>query len=226
MMAGRDATQGEGAAEAIRGSGGRATFVKTDVTDDDQVAALAQRAADNQGVIDVWFNNAGIEGGIAELAGLDDRTVRELLDTNIKGVYSGMRYAAGHMRNGGLIINTASFVGTAKPVPLAVAYGGTKAAVVSMTRAAALELAGKGIDVVAISPWVVDTPLVDGLTGGQGPQARAAFAAAFAPSAKLTPPEQIAGVVAGLAGRAVSYHSGDVLLIDAGPSVTPMQGAS
>jgi NAD(P)-dependent dehydrogenase (short-subunit alcohol dehydrogenase family) len=77
-------------------------------------------------------------------------------------------------------------------VPLAVAYGGTKAAVVSMTRAAALELAGKGIDVVAISPWVVDTPLVDGLTGGQGPKARAAFAAAFAPSGKLTPPAQIA----------------------------------
>jgi NAD(P)-dependent dehydrogenase (short-subunit alcohol dehydrogenase family) len=222
VIAGRDATQGEGAAEAIRGSGGRATFVTTDVTDDDQVAALAQRAAGEHGVIDVWFNNAGIEGGIAELADLDDRTVRQLLDTNIKGVYSGMRHAVGHMPNGGLIINTASFVGTAKPVPFAVAYGGTKAAVASMTRAAALELAGKGIDVVAISPWVVDTPMVDGLTGGQGPQARAAFAAAFAPSGKLTPSDQIADVVAGLAGRTVSYHSGDVLLIDAGPSVTPM----
>jgi NAD(P)-dependent dehydrogenase (short-subunit alcohol dehydrogenase family) len=222
VIAGRDATQGESAAEAIRGSGGRATFVTTDVTDDAQVAALAQRAAGEHGVIDIWFNNAGIEGGIAELANLDDHTVRELLDTNIKGVYSGMRYAVGHMRNGGLIINTASFVGTAKPVPFAVAYGGTKAAVVSMTRSAALELAGKGIDVVAISPWVVDTPMVDHLTGGQGPQARASFAAAFAPSKKLTPPEQIADVVAGLAGRTVSYRSGDVLLIDAGPSVTPM----
>jgi NAD(P)-dependent dehydrogenase (short-subunit alcohol dehydrogenase family) len=91
--------------------------------------------------------------------------VRELLDTNIKGVYSGMRYAVGHMRKGGVIINTASFVGTAKPVPLAVAYGGTKAAVVSMTRAAALELAGKGIDVVAIPPgsstrhWSTGSPV-------------------------------------------------------------------
>jgi NAD(P)-dependent dehydrogenase (short-subunit alcohol dehydrogenase family) len=77
VIAGRDATQGEDAAQAIRDSGGRATFVKTDVTDDGQVAALAQRAASQQGVINVWFNNAGIEGGIAELAGLDDHTVRE-----------------------------------------------------------------------------------------------------------------------------------------------------
>ena len=75
-----------------------------------------------------------MEGGIAELTNLDDHTVRELLDTNVKGVYSGMRYAVGHMPTGGVIIDTASFVGAAKPVPFAVAYGGTKAAVVSMTR--------------------------------------------------------------------------------------------
>jgi NAD(P)-dependent dehydrogenase (short-subunit alcohol dehydrogenase family) len=78
------------------------------------------------------------------------------------------------------------------------------------------------VDVVAISPWVVDTPMVDHLTGGQGPQARAGFAAAFAPSKKLTTPDEIADVVTGLAGRTMSYRSGDVLLIDAGPSVTPM----
>ena len=95
MIADRNATQGEAAAKAIRGPGGRATFVKTDVTDDSQVAALVQQAASDHGVIDIWFNNARIEGGIAELANLDDRTVRELLDTNIKGVYSGMRHAVG-----------------------------------------------------------------------------------------------------------------------------------
>jgi NAD(P)-dependent dehydrogenase (short-subunit alcohol dehydrogenase family) len=223
VMAGRDATRGEGAAQEIRASGGRVTFVRTDVTDDGHVAALAQRAASAQGVIDVWFNNAAIEGRIGRLGDFDDFMVRQLLDTNIKGVYSGMRYAAEHMRNGGVIINNASFVGTAMPVPIAIAYGGTKAAVVSMTRAAALEFADQGIDVVAVSPWIVDTPLVDRLTGGQGPQARASFAAQFAPSGKLTQPEEIADVVAGLAGRTVSYRSGDALLVDAGPSVTPMQ---
>jgi NAD(P)-dependent dehydrogenase (short-subunit alcohol dehydrogenase family) len=83
-------------------------------------------------------------------------------------VYSGMRYAAEHMRGGGVIINNASFAGTVMPVPIAIAYGGTKAAVVSMTRAASLELADRGIEVVAISPWIADTPWLTGLPVASG----------------------------------------------------------
>ena len=223
VIAGRDARRGEGVAEVIRGSDGRATFVTTDVTDDSQVAALAQQAAGKRGVIDVWFNNAGVEGEIGGLGDVDDLTVRHLLDTNVKGVYSGMRYAVEHMRAGGVIINNASFVGTLMQVPAAIAYGGTKAAVVSMTRAAALALVDQGIDVVGIAPWIVDTPMIDRLTGGQGPEARAGCAAPFAPSGELTPRKEVADVVVGLARRTASYRSGDVLVIDAGPSVTIMQ---
>lgn len=222
VIASRNATRGEAAAEAIRVSGGRATFIATDVTDDNQVAALAKRAASAHDVIDIWFNNAGVEGGIGPLGAFDDPTVSQLLSTNVKGVYSGMRYATEHMLNGGVIINNASFVGTLVPVPVGIAYGGTKAAVVSMSRAAALALADRGIDVFAISPYIIDTPMIDRLTGGQGPQARAAFAAQFSPSGKLTPPEQVAEAVAGLADRTSPYRSGDVLLIDTGPSVTIM----
>jgi NAD(P)-dependent dehydrogenase (short-subunit alcohol dehydrogenase family) len=133
-----------------------------------------------------------------------------------------MRYAAEHMRAGGMIINNASFVGTVVPAPVAVAYGGTKAAVVSMTRAAALGLADQGIDVVAIAPWIIDTPMIDRLTGFQGPQARAGFAAQFNPGGKLATPDQVAEVVAGLADRTSPYRSGDVFLVDAGPTVTIM----
>ena len=223
VMAGRDARRGEAAAEAIRGSGGRATFIAADVTDDSQVAVLAKRAAVEHDAIDIWFNNAGIEGGLGPLAAFDDLTVRQLLDTNIKGVYSGMRHAAEHMRTGGIIINNASFVGTVLPAPVAIAYGGTKAAVVSMTRAAALGLADQGIDVVAVAPWIIDTPMIDRLTGFQGQEARAQFAALFNPSGKIASPEHVAEVVVRLADRTGHYRSGDVLLVDAGPSVTPMQ---
>ena len=222
VIAGRDAARGEAAAEAIRASGGRATFIQTDVTDDSQVADLAKLAAAAGDGIDIWFNNAGIEGGLGPLSAFDDHTVRELLDTNIKGVYSGMRYAAEHMRPGGMIINNASFVGTVVPAAVAVAYGGTKAAVVSMTRAAALGLADQRIDVVAIAPWIIDTPMIDRLTGLQGPQARAGFAAQFNPGGKLATPDQVAEVVAGLAARTAPYRSGDVFLVDAGPTVTVM----
>jgi NAD(P)-dependent dehydrogenase (short-subunit alcohol dehydrogenase family) len=222
VIAGRDTTLGEAAAEAIRASGGRATFIRTDVTDDSQVADLAKQAAGEGDGIGIWFNNAGVEGGLGPLSAFDDHTVRELLDTNIKGVYSGMRYAAEHMRAGGMIINNASFVGTVVPTPVAIAYGGTKSAVVSMTRAAALALADQGIDVLGIAPWIIDTPMIDRLTGFQGPEAKAGFAAQFNPSGKLASPEQVAEMVVGLAKRTSPYRSGDVLLVDAGPSITLM----
>ena len=222
VIAGRDTGRGAAAVEAIRAFGGRATFIATDVTDDGQVAALAKEAADQGDGIDIWFNNAGMEGRLGALDDVDDLTVRDLLDTNIKGVYSGMRHAAEHMRTGGIIINNASFVGTVLPAPVAIAYGGTKAAVVSMTRAAALGLADQGIDVVAVAPWIIDTPMIDRLTGFQGQEARAEFAALFNPSGKIASPEHVAEVVVRLADRTGHYRSGDVLLVDAGPSVTPM----
>ena len=126
-----------------------------------------------------------------------------------------------YMHGGGVMINNASFVGTVLPAPVAVAYGATKAAVVSMTRAAALAVADQGIDVFAVAPYFIDTPMIDRLTGFQGPEPKAAFAA-LNPSGKLAAPEDVAEVVVALATRTSPYHSGDVLLVDTGPSVTIM----
>jgi NAD(P)-dependent dehydrogenase (short-subunit alcohol dehydrogenase family) len=222
VLAGRDRDRGNAAAQTLRSQGAEARFIKVDVTDDDQVAALASKVAEDHGTIDVWFNNAGIDGA-GRLTDIDDTTVRQILDTNMKGVYSGMRHAADHMPHGGIIINTASFVGTIVPVPVAVAYGGAKAAVVSMTRAAALALADRAIGVFAVAPYVVDTPMLDRLTGGSGPEARAELAAHLAPSGQLTPPRDIAEVVTELATGGTEYESGSVLLVDAGPTVAVMQ---
>jgi NAD(P)-dependent dehydrogenase (short-subunit alcohol dehydrogenase family) len=222
VLAGRDAGRGEQAVAEIERSGGRARFVRTDVADDGQVAALAQQAAQERGRIDIWFNNAGAEGRIGPLTEFDDATVTMLLDTNVKGVYSGMRYALEHMTGGGVIVNNASFVGTKVPVPIAVAYGATKAAVVSMTRAVAAGLGEDGVCVFAVCPWIVDTPMVDRLTGGGAPEDKASCAQAFAPSGRLTPPEEIAGVVLGLCNGSDTARSGDALLVDAGPTITAL----
>ena len=222
VLAGRDAGRGEQAAADINRRGGRARFIRTNVADDAQVASLAERAAHERGRIDIWFNNAGVEGGIGPLSEFDDATVRTLLDTNVKGVYSGMRHALRHMTGGGVIINNASFVGTKVPVPVAVAYGATKAAVVSMTRSAAAGLEDKGVRVFAICPWIVDTPMVDRLTGGGTPEDKARFAEAFAPSGRLTPPEEIADVVLELCNGNRTARTGDALLIDAGRTITTL----
>lgn len=222
VLAGRDAERGRQAVQVIQDAGGEATFIPTDVADDRQVADLAEQAGAVHGTIDVWFNNAGVEVGAGQLDAFDDAALQQLLDTNVKGVYSGMRYAAERMGDSGVIINTASFVGTVTSVPIAVAYGGTKAAVASMSRAAALALADRQIEVFAICPYIVDTPMVDRLTGGQGTAAREAFAAQFAPSGRLTQPDEVAEVVADLAGHTSPFRSGQVLLVDAGPTVEPM----
>lgn len=193
------------------------------MADDQQVAELARTAAAGGG-IDIWFNNAGIEGAAGPLEAVGDDIVTELLAINQKGVYSGMRHAAAHMSSGGLIVNNASFVGVTAPVPIAVAYGGTKAAVVSMTRSAAIALGERGISVYGICPVIVDTPMVDRLTGGAGPEARAGFAADFAPSGRLTQPEEVAKVVMDVVSGEAGYPSGTVLLVDAGPSVETLNG--
>jgi NAD(P)-dependent dehydrogenase (short-subunit alcohol dehydrogenase family) len=218
VIAGRDAGRGRQAANDLGSEGADVSFVQTDVAHDDQVAVLAATAA-GDGTIDIWFNNAGIEGPVGPVAAVGDDIVNDLLAVNVKGVYSGIHHAARHMSSGGVIVNTASFVGTKTPVPVAVAYGATKAAVVSMTRSAAIALGEQGISVFAVCPYIVDTPMLDRLTGGAGPEARAQFAAQFAPSGKPTPPEDIGKVVADLASGTGGYPAGTVLLIDVGPSV-------
>lgn len=223
VIAGRDAGRGKQAADALASQGADVSFVQTDVAQDDQVAALADTAA-GDGTIDIWFNNAGTEGAAGPIEAVSDETVRDLMAVNVKGVYSGIRHAARRMASGGVIVNTASFVGTVAPVPVAVAYGATKAAVVSMTRSAAVALGEQGITVYAICPYIVDTSMVDRLTGGAGPEARAGFAAQFAPSGKLTPPGDIGKVVADLAAGSEGYPTGTVLMVDAGPTVEVMPG--
>ena len=221
VVAGRNEEHGRDAVTAIATAGGRATFVRTDVADDAQVEALAEHAASDRGQIDIWFNNAGTEGHLGPFTEADDAAVQQLVNTNFKGVFSGMRHAARHMVGGGVIVNMASFNGTKMPVPIAVPYGATKAAVVSMTQSAALGLEDRGIAVYALCPYIVDTPMLGRLTGGQGPEVRAAFAAQFAPSKRLTTPDEIAQVVLSLCSGSSDHRSGEVLVVDAGPTVVP-----
>jgi len=225
VIAGRDEGRGMAAASTIAANYGAVQFIRTDVADDAQVEALARSAAGDRGQIDIWFNNAGIEGTLGELEDVDDSVAAEVIDINFKGVYSGLRHAARYMTAGGTIINNASFVGTAMPVPIAIVYGGTKAAVVSMTEAAAQGMIDRNIKVLAVCPYIVDTPMVDRITGGEGPAARAAFAAGFAPSGQLTTSEEVADLVADLCDGTNTAGSGEALLIDANGTVTMLNAA-
>jgi NAD(P)-dependent dehydrogenase (short-subunit alcohol dehydrogenase family) len=219
MIASRDASRGKSVVQSIRESGGQAVSIPTDVTDDSQVAELARRAAEEHGVIDVWFNNAGISTKFGPFQTFEDTAVSEMLATNVKGVYSGMRYAAEHMRAGGMIINNASFVGVTKPSPNALAYGASKAAVISLTRGAAAALDGRDIDVIAIAAYIANTPMSEKMSA---PAPATALAELHNPSGKLIPVEHLAQVVVGFANRTSRFRTGDVFTVDYGPSVTTL----
>lgn len=217
-VAGRDEERGASVAHEVTVSGGQGHFVRTDVAVDAEVELLARTAA-GDGLIDCWFSNAGVEGPIGPMSGWNDDALRHVLDINLKGVLSGLRHGSEQMVSGGAIVNTASFVGTALPVPIAVPYAAAKAGVVAAGRSAAPLLEEAGIDVYTLCPWVIDTPMVDRLTGG-APEDKGNFAAGFAPSGLLATVEDVAHVALDLLDGRLSARSGDAYLVDAGPVAT------
>jgi len=212
-VSGRDADRGAAVVASIVDAGGQAEFFAADVTRDDDVADLARVAA-SEGSIDYWFSNAGVEGPIGSMAGWTAGALREVIDANLTSVLSGMRHASAHMRRGGAIVNTASFVGTVVPVSIAVPYAAAKAGVVAAGRSAALLLADVGIDVFTLCPWVIDTPMVERLAGES-----ADAKADFAPSGRLTSVDDVARVAVELLTDKPRRASGTALLVDAGPTV-------
>lgn len=115
----------------------------------------------------------------------------------------------------GVAVNTASFVGTTMPLPIAVVYGASKSAVLSITRSVAASCADKNVQVYSVCPWVTDTPMADRLTD-HDPAAKAAFGATINPSGTIVPASEIAEVVLALFKGETTLNSGEAILVDKG----------
>ncbi len=156
MLASRNATVLESAASELRDDGGRVEFVVTDVTDEAQVEALFAETDRRLGRLDLLVNNAGA----FEFAPLDKLTIdqwQQLVQVNMTGVFLCTRAALRVMKRqgSGRIINIGS-VSAEKPRVGQAGYGATKAAVISLTRATALEGRPHGITAGCINPGLVD----------------------------------------------------------------------
>ena len=140
--------------------GGKVTARPTDVRDKAEVDALAQLAVDTYGGIDVWANVAGIIR-YSKIVDTTEDTLRSIIDVNLIGVYWGIAAAARVMsvKGRGSIINIASAGGDV-PAPNISVYGLTKAAVMHVTKTAAVELGEHGIRANAIAPGFIETPMV------------------------------------------------------------------
>lgn len=187
------------------------TFIATDVSDEDAVAALLRQAAELHGGLDIIVNNAGITGE-APLADIDATSFERMIRTNTMSVVFGLKHAKAHMSAGGSIINTSSVAGRIG-FPTYGSYAASKAAVISLTQVAAIEYGPLGIRVNAICPSSVDTPMLAAQPGGEIESAVARLAS---PLGQIIAADHVAALMHFLAADDCPTISGQALTIDAG----------
>ncbi|MFC7264030.1 SDR family oxidoreductase [Streptomyces lutosisoli] len=198
------------AVAAITETGGQAIAFRADVADETEVAALYGAAEATYGGIDVVVHAAGVMT-LAPLVDLDLDALDRMHRTNIRGTFVVDQQAARRLRAGGAIINFSSSV-LALAIPGYSAYAATKGAVEAMTLILAREMRGKDITVNAVAPGPTATALfLDGKD-----EETIARMAAQPPLERLGTPEDIAGVVAFLAGPAGRWVNGQVLRANGG----------
>lgn len=191
--------------------------VRLDVTSEGDWQNIIADITARDGRLDVLVNNAGIghAAKITELA-LDDW--RRVQSVNVDGVFLGMKSSASLIKRGGggVIINLSSICGTIG-VAMASAYCASKAAVLGLTRAGAHEFGPDNIRVVAVQPGYIETPLVAARLA-QDP-ARLAAMVGGNPLGRLGTPDEIAGLIAYLAGDEAAFVTGAGWLIDGGATI-------
>ncbi|MDX6216224.1 MAG: hypothetical protein QOG99_1808, partial [Frankiales bacterium] len=202
------------------------TFVRVDVTSEDDVRSLFQGVVDDFGHLDVVFNNAGIsppdDDSILD-TGLE--AWRRVQEVNLTSVYLCCKFAIEHMLagGGGSIINTASFVAVMGSATSQISYTASKGGVLSMSRELGVQFARQGIRVNALCPGPVNTPLLRELFA-KDPE-RAARRLVHIPAGRFAEAEEIAAAVAFLASDDASFITASTFLVDGGISgayVTPM----
>ena len=139
-----------------------------DVTRSEDVKNYVARAVEGFGKIDVFFNNAGIEGVVKPIVDYPDETFDQVMAVNVRGVWLGCKYVLPEMNDGGSIIITSSVSGLIASPDLS-AYITSKHAVVGIMRAVAFEAAPRGIRVNTVPPSPVDNRMMRSLEEGFSP---------------------------------------------------------
>jgi len=202
--------------------GGQATVVAADVSDPEQVRAYVRRAVETYGRIDGFFNNAGIEGkqNLTEDFGNDE--FDKVVGINLNGVFYGMAEVLKVMRaqGSGAIVNTAS-VGGIRGVGNQSGYAASKHGVVGLTRNSAIEYGQYGIQINAIAPGAIMTPMVENSLRQVGGDDWEKVGRDFVepnPMKRFGKPEEVAALVAFLLSGEAAFINGAVITIDGGQS--------
>jgi NAD(P)-dependent dehydrogenase (short-subunit alcohol dehydrogenase family) len=196
----------------IAEEGGTAREFVADVSDPDAVAAMVS-AAGELGPLRIAVNNAGIVGEIRPVAEVPIDDWRRVIEVNLSSVFYCIRAEVPAMiaAGGGSIVNMASVLGGVG-FANAAAYVSAKHGVVGLTKAAALEYAASGVRVNAVGPGFITTPLLE---ANLGPE-EIAFLGSQHAVGRMGTPEEVAGLVAFLAGDTATFVTGSYHLVDGG----------
>jgi NAD(P)-dependent dehydrogenase (short-subunit alcohol dehydrogenase family) len=194
--------------------------VAADVTSEDEVADYVRATIDRFGTIDVFYNNAGIEGDVKPITEYSLASFRKVIDVNVVGVFLGMKHVLPVMlkQNKGSIINTASIAGLMGSPQIAV-YSASKHAVIGLTKSAAWECTGTGVRVNCVCPGLIDSrmlsTILQGRSGGNAPPPNDRIVERI-PARRLGQASEVASIVAFLASDEASYVSGSAYTVDGG----------
>jgi 3-oxoacyl-[acyl-carrier protein] reductase len=193
--------------------------VGVDVADPSSVENMVRSTVDKFSRLDVLFNNAGLPQAFTLLEESDDALFERIMAVNVRGVFNGCRAVIPHMKaqGGGVILNTASTAGI-RPRPGLAVYNASKAAVISMTKTLALELAPHHIRVVSICPVATDTPMLPTFLGMDEAEGRKRFISTI-PWGRLNRPEDIARAAVFLASSDAEMVTGTAFEVDGGRDV-------
>ena len=188
---------------------------RCDVTNEESVAGIMERAIARFDRLDIAVNNAGVLQDPARLADTGSGEWRRNLDINAGGVFNCMKHQLALMKSqgAGVILNMSSAAGVIG-APYMAAYAAAKHAVVGLTRTAALEYARYGIRVNALCPSYVDSPMVDAFTGNADEQ-QAKLRDAI-PMRRLATMEEVVNAMLWLCSDFNSYMTGQAISLDGG----------
>jgi NAD(P)-dependent dehydrogenase (short-subunit alcohol dehydrogenase family) len=214
VISGRRAEVGEETVHEITGAGGDAIFVKADMSVEKDVEALIKTTLQHYGHLDSAFNNAGVEGTGVPLINVLEADWDRVLDNNLKSVWLSMKYEIPHMQDkGGAIVNNSSVLGQIGR-PNTSVYAASKAGIIGLTKAAAIEYAKAGIRINAVAPGVVKTDMTDRAFGESEQMAQAL--AAQHPIGRIGQSDEIANSVLWLCSDAASFVTGQIISVDGG----------
>jgi NAD(P)-dependent dehydrogenase (short-subunit alcohol dehydrogenase family) len=201
--------------DLIKELGSEAIFIKCDVSKTDDVKSMVAQTIAAFGRLDYAFNNAGIEGTQANTIDCTEENWDKTIGVNLKGVWLSMKYEIPEIlkQGKGAIVNCASVAGMIGFAGLP-AYVASKHGIVGLTKTTALEFATQGIRVNVVCPGVIQTPMIDRLTG-KTKEAIEQFTG-LEPMRRFGLPEEIANAVVWLCSDEASFVTGHVMAVDGG----------